>query len=151
MARRPKWAAVRDAEELAHTARDFHARWDQLLAAGYTDHQIRDMTLPPPRTIPFPPKDAPAVKAADIPYPRNPHQAQGQALRDVDTIVCDVRDLDPADVWREISRWTPTRLATAFIAACAALDRDVRLEDALDWVRDLDPTTATHITTRREA
>ncbi|QCG77868.1 hypothetical protein SEA_SMOKINGBUNNY_57 [Gordonia phage SmokingBunny] len=140
--RRHQWAAVRDAEELAHTARTFHARWDQLLAAGYTDHQIRDMTLP---------KDYPPVKAADIPYPRNPHQAQGQAMRDVDTIVCDVRDLDPADVWREISRWTPTRLATAFIAACAALDRDVSLEDALDWVRDLDPTVATPITTRREA
>ncbi|QMU22020.1 DUF7368 family protein [Gordonia rubripertincta] len=140
--RRHLWAAVRDAEELAHTARTFHARWDQLLAAGYTDHQIRDMTIP---------KDFPPLHAADIPHPRYPHQATGQAMRDVDTIVCDVRDLDPADVWREISRWTPTRLATAFITACAALDRDVDIEDALDWVRALDPMTATHITTRREA
>ncbi|UCZ88617.1 hypothetical protein [Gordonia sp. WA4-43] len=146
MARRPKWAAVRDAEELAHTIRDFHARWDQLLASGYTDHQIRDMTLPPPGTIPFPPKDAPAVKAADIPYPRNAYQAAGQAARDVDRITCDVRDLDPADVWREVSRWTPTRLAAAFIAACAARDINRDIEDDLAWTDHLDPTT-----TRREA
>lgn len=124
--------------ELARRARAMCDRWDRLAAAGLDDYQIRDRLLaaadqPSPR-------QERTLRAADIPLPAEPYQAVGQGMRDADQLTLDVRDLDPHDVWREMSRWTPTRLAVCCLTLAAARDRDAAIEADLEWVRALDPT-----------
>ena len=82
------------------------------------------------------------VTAPAVPYPTSNTQAAGQAMRDVDELTCDVRDVDPRDVWDRIASWQPERIVTALITACAARNPDNSIEDDLAWVRALAPIQA---------
>lgn len=58
-------------------------------------------------------------------------------MDDACTLICDVRDIDPVDVWTNISSWSPTRMVSCLIALAAAHPDDKPLEASLDWVRSL--------------
>lgn len=129
-----------DEEATYRRARNFARRWDRLTAQGLTDHEVRDMLA---AAAPHPTPERPAPMAAPpVPYPKNSAQAAGQAMRDVDELTCDVRDVDPRDLWDRIASWTPERIVTALITACAARNPDSTIEDDLAWVRTLAPVQA---------
>lgn len=72
-----------------------------------------------------------------IPMPKNRYQAARVAMDDAITLICDVRDIDPADVWAQVSSWSPTRIVSCLIALAAAHPDDKPLEESLAWVRGL--------------
>ena len=72
-----------------------------------------------------------------IPKPKNQYQAARVAMDDAVSLICDVRDIDPHDVWDNVSSWSPTRIVSCLIALAAAHPDDKPLEESLSWVRSL--------------
>lgn len=58
---------------------------------------------------------------------------QPRAIQDATSAVCDVHDLDPEYVARELLCWHPLRLVRALMTTAAMVDPDARVEDLLSW------------------
>lgn len=80
-----------------------------------------------------------AELSATLATPKNPVLAAQQAIRDLSQLVEDVRECAALDVWLEIQSWTPARVTTALITACAALDPDQSLTKRLEWTTKYAP------------
>lgn len=122
---------------------DFTTEWVRLAAAGLTDNEIQDRMLAEKAVVDGAKKarrnniDAPTPGTV-IPLPVQAHQAVGQAMRDVMTLACDIRDSDPAESWALIETWTPTRIVSALVVAAAGINPDTHTEDDLwGWARGL--------------
>ena len=112
------------------TPETMHAEWDRLAAQGLTDTEIRERII---RTY----RHDPPTPGTHIPCPRNKFQAAGQAIRDVQQISCDLRDIDPGEVWSTIEQWPATRILTALVVACAAINPDHTERQLWGWTEDL--------------
>lgn len=73
---------------------------------------------------------------AQVPMPRNAHEAAGQGLEDAASMICDVRDIDPTEVWETISGWSPTRAAAAIITLAAMVPDDRTTAELLAWTTE---------------
>ena len=62
-----------------------------------------------------------------------PPWRQARAIQDATSAVCDVRDLDPEYVARELLCWHPLRIVRALMTTAAMVDPDARVEDLLAW------------------
>ncbi len=105
----------------------FAHQWDQLAAQGLTDEQIRHTPRDRATTRPTP----------AIAMPVNEFQAAGQALQDAQMLICDVRDIDPTDLWHTIAAWNPTRIVTALITLAAMVPDDQPAEQLLSWLNNI--------------
>lgn len=122
---------------------DYTAEWERLTAKGLTPEEI-NLRLHQEKAVCEGARKAResthavAQPGTVIPLPVQPHQAVGQAMRDVMELACDVRDTDPAECWARIETWAPTRIVSALVIAAAAINPDTHTEDDLwGWARGL--------------
>lgn len=122
---------------------DYNSEWERLTAKGLTPEEI-NLRLHQEKAVCDAAKKAResshpvAQPGTVIPLPVQAHQAVGQAMRDVMTLACDIRDADPAESWALIETWTPTRIVSALVVAAAGINPDTHTEDDLwGWARGL--------------